>query len=191
MTSVNRPAVVAVIVAACAGAAGAMYLLSSDDASPAREISKATGGAELANVAASPAHPAPRGGAAVGSAATFRGRWQHVDTRIKFTCTGSPEKEKEAKGETFTIEAGAAPGELLYADNDCTLRLGISGDQASVLPDQNCGQQRAFHYDTLTVTLSGADSARLEGRGVFRIDGKDQLLECSFQATGLAKKMPS
>lgn len=186
----NRPVVLAAIVAAAAGAVGAASLLRSDDAAPRREVSKATG-AELSNVAAPPAQPALPGAAAAASAVTFRGRWQHVDTRIKFTCTGSPEKEKEAKGESFTIETGAAPGELLYADNDCTLRLGISGDQASVLPDQNCGHQKAFHYDALTVTLSGADSARLEGRGVFRIDGKDKLLECSFQAVGLAKKIPS
>lgn len=141
--------------------------------------------------AGAPAAVQGRAAGTGGATSKLQGQWQHVDTRFKFTCTGSPEKEKEAKGESFTIGQGRAPGELQYSDRSCSLRLGVVGDQASVLPDQSCGAENAFHYEVLTVTLSGEDVAKLEGRGVFRIDTQDKLVECSFQTTGTAKKMQS
>lgn len=95
------------------------------------------------------------------SAAAFLGEWDYDSGQAVLACPSATALTQDLAGTFLTFEAGSGGAPLSLTSPDCTLRFGIKGQIASVLPGQSCmnpvaGRAATSVPTAFAFTLDGA-----------------------------------
>lgn len=120
--------------------------------------------------------------AAVGCSGTddFVGSWKYTSGTETWNCEG--ESSTEPLSGNITINEGSS-SDLVLVDDDCSLKLAIDGDKATLDGSQSCTVSEAGATGTMTVnsytfTTSDGETARLSASGTVTLSGGGVSFTC-------------
>jgi len=131
--------------------------------------------------------------AAVGCSSTddFVGSWKYTSGNITTNCEG--QSGTEALTGNITINEGSS-SDLVLVDDDCSLKLKIDGDKATLDGSQSCtmsvsGGTLSMTINSFTFTTSDGETGRLSGNGTATVSGGGVSVTCTFSQSADLEKL--
>lgn len=122
--------------------------------------------------------------AACSSTDDFVGSWKYTSGSMNVTCGNEPPVPITLSG-NVTINEGSS-SDLILVDEECSLKLSIDGDKASLDGSQTCVAEGgdSLTYSAFTFTVDDT-TARLSASGSARFQG----IDCTFSGSGDLEKL--
>lgn len=132
-------------------------------------------------------------GAAMGCSGTddFVGSWKFTSGSIISTCDG--QAQTEAITGNVTINEGSS-SDLVIVDDQCSIKLKVDGETASLDGSQSCtgvenGITVTLNYSTYTFTTSNGETGRLSAGGTATLTQAGQAVTCQMNITADLEKL--
>lgn len=121
----------------------------------------------------------------------FVGSWKYTSGTITTNCEG--ESGTEGLTGNITINEGSS-SDLVLVDDDCSLKLTIDGDKATLDGSQSCttsleGGTATLTINNFTFTTDDGETARLSSNGTATISGGGISVTCTVTSSGDLEKL--
>lgn len=129
--------------------------------------------------------------AACSSTDDFVGSWKYSSGTITTNCEGN--SDTEGLTGNITINEGSS-SDLVLVDEDCSLKLKVDGEKATLDGSQTCttsleGGTLSLTVNSFTFTTDDGETARLSSSGTATLSSGGSAVTCTVTSSGDLDKL--
>lgn len=119
----------------------------------------------------------------------FVGSWKYTSGTMTTNCQG--DSSTDALTGNITINEGSS-SDLVLVDDECSLKLTIDGDKATLDGSQTCvsaGGEISLTFTSFTFTTDDGETARLSSSGTATVSTGGASVTCTLSGSGDLEKL--